>query len=283
MRLRFALLSLGLLVAPSASAQLEEGIARYRVKRLAEMSGIHDTIEGQSQFIQQTLGASGGGLTPAQQESLTGLVARTFVVDSLYQEALRRIQAGYDADRVVAVTSWLQSAESQAFHRAQREALKATQDAIDRFYGRVNTDAQIQARRPLIQRLDAAMGATRQTVEASLLLAAIRYQGDLLATLDGDPRLRSRARADSLVRTMTAAYLDEIRPQVQARYAEAVLRSLLFTFRKASPEQLEAWIGFFESNDGRWYTGVLLAAVDDSFAGAVAQVEHGLAGLIAAK
>ena len=90
-------------------------------------------------------------------------------------------------------------------------------------------------RRELIQRLDRANHGTEIGVEMVIVLVEALQEAAHVALPNPPPRRN----------------IDELRKKLRSQLRSAAVRSMLYTYRNASNEELETFIRFWESSDGK--------------------------------
>jgi hypothetical protein len=222
------------------------------VEALLDGSGLRSSLANYTQSTHLLTFLDKGRLAEIELPSLERVLSEQFQPAAFYAAIGGQLRENYSPERSAAIAGWLRSAataklaslESQTFGPKARDDLVA-------FAGGLGASPPTQPRLVLIHRIYDALRICDMEVEATIALV------HTLAQAIG-PVLPKEKR-------YSAAELDRALGAVKSRYRalmkNARIVHYLFAYRTASDEELEQYVNFLESENGRW----LISLIDKGF------------------
>lgn len=188
-------------------------------------------------------------------------IPTVFSEESIKMTILDEIRTSMNGDDLGKVISWLDSPLGQKFTRFEEKASTAESYAEQQaFLKTMKIDEVKPQRRALFQKLDEAMNASDSNVDMAMSMQ-LAITVAIVATLPAEQQ-PSREQLETM--------MDKSRPQVEAYVKAQSLGSFLFTYRDSSDEELEQYLKFASSPEGKIYhqatiSGFRKALVNGSF------------------
>ena len=233
------------------------------VELLLEASGLRSSLANYTQRTNLLSFLDKGRLAELELPTLQRTVSRWFQPGAFYKAIGGQAQKNYSPDRLPELVEWLRSPvttrmaslERRAFSPDAREELVAFADAL-------RAAPPSQPRLVLIHRLYDAFRTCDMEVETTIALVHTVAQ-----TIS--PALPKEKR-------YTAAELDRALGTVKSRYRSIMKNArivhYLFAYQPISDEELEQYVSFLESDNGKW----LISLVDKGFFEATESIARGL-------
>lgn len=168
-------------------------------------------------------------------------MAESFTAEGFRTRFHAELEAKFDATHAQAVVNTF----SQPTHQRllQLEMVDADRATLMNFAAQLASKPLPDARKALIQRLDAATGASQLAAEATF--AAMK---SMLATSGQVPAGEMQA---------IDAKLAQLRPAITEQLRESTLISFAYVYRDVSDSDLESYLKAYEAPSGRWYSGIV--------------------------
>ncbi len=184
---------------------------------------------------------------PAVVDAIEDAVAKSFTADGFNSQVRAALTKNFDQQRLQALLKDF-SAPAAKTMVAQEHATHSPEEFAE-FARDAAANRPAPARAALITRIDAATGASQTAVDvafASMRALAMGVVGE------------DKRRADSVDKTIErqrAASFNKIR--------NATLLNLAFSFKDASDADLEKYAGIYETENSKWFFGLVHAAIVD--------------------
>jgi hypothetical protein len=211
------------------------------IDTLLELSGTRSQIAqltDQRQF--RSIFAGIGDADQAQR--LQGIFAGAFRPDAFYGPLRARLNQYLTPARTPILLQWLSTPLSRRVVELESKASSPQARAdLERFAGSVQNEPPPQTRMNLVQRLDSARRSSEFRVEIAMVLIRNVHQalGSGGSTRESD------------------AAIDRLRSEMWRTARDGTLLHFLYTYRGLSDAELEEYVRFWESDDGRWFTPIL--------------------------
>lgn len=237
--------------APAAATAARIANPEALIDQALEATGMNRSVDQ----IQQQMGAgmdasgAGGGLKPEMRALLRKTMLESFPADSLRQRLRERFKAGFNADHLRALLADISSPAAQRMMALEGKAVEGARDeqSIALFTQQLRETPLPEPRRAMLRRLEAAVGASRQATEITLVTARAIMQGA------GKP-------AGDLEGEMA-----KMRASLESQMREALLVNLAYVFRDANDEDLAAYTAIYESPHGQWFMDNVYQAMREDF------------------
>lgn len=232
-----------------AAAPADRRVEARVVDDLLDRSGLKTQLESltagiRAQFVRAHRNQSGEA-----QIMINRIVADRFAAEGLYTKIRLEFQRDPEPGRLEQAVAWYRSPLGKRITGQELAALVAAGDA--------EAVADLERNRPssrrleLIERLDAAGGASETTVDVTVAIV----RSLTLAFQPGLPAVAGLSRAE----------LDRQIFQARNRTLQDMRRlcmvSMLLAYRGLSDDELKQYVQFVESDAGQWYTSVLNSAL----------------------
>lgn len=212
-----------------------------------------------------------GQVDPFMAETIAGIGSRAFNPQQIRSQLAAGLSEDLDASQLEAVQAWYQSdlgqriagAEADAAAPAAWEAIRAAAPSLrKRFNG--------TPREQLFERYNRATGATDTAVETTM---AVQLElADSLASLSKGDSVES-----------VRAQVENNRPAIERQVREQVYLTFLAMYESFSEQDLESYLGFLETPEGKAYTASAGDAIHDAIMGPVSSVGHQLVRMLGAR
>lgn len=254
---------LSLLVSVAQASPLADSVVR-----LSPLGSIADRSQAMLKTgIREGLVGT-GQVDPFVAETIAGIGSRAFNPQQIRSRLAADLSEDLDTSQLETVQSWYQSdlgqrlaaAEADATAPDAWEAIRAAAPSLrDRFNG--------TPREALFERYDRATAATSTAVETSMAVQ-----------LELAESLASLSKKDSA--ESVRAQIEENRPAIERQVKEQAYLVFLSMYEPFSEEDLEAYLGFLESDAGKAYTASAGDAIHEAIMGPVSSVGHQLVRML---
>lgn len=230
------------LASASATASLAEAPEQWSdwLDPLVEASGLAFQVRQIAPLIQSSLihgETAWGDVAPEARASMTLAVNWAFAPERLLEEVREHLRATLDAENAGEALEWLASPVGRRITRAEEEAsTPASQRAMAGFEAETEDDA---TRRDLLSRLMHAVEAPKHQLD-------FVFQVQRAMLLGMDPN------NDAAVRQLEAQFSAN-RSVLEALMEDQILSTFAFTYRDIHTEELEAYLAFALSSQGKAY------------------------------
>jgi hypothetical protein len=232
-----------------AAAPADRRLEARAVDDLLDRAGLKTQLESltagiRAQFLRAHRNQSGEA-----RLTINRIVADRFAADGLYKKIRLEFQKDQEPGRLERAVAWYGSPLGRRITGQELAALVAAGDA--------EAVADLEQKRPssrrleLIERLDAAGGASETTVDVTVAIV----RSLTLAFQPGLPAVAglSRAELDRQIFRARNRTLQDMRGLCMV--------SMLLAYRGLSDDELERYVQFVESDAGQWYTSVMNSAL----------------------
>ncbi len=253
-------------VAPSASIATPGAAPAPRypvhpaVDELLEMSGLKRQMKTIALDAREQVHQSLGHLEPRDLKGVAAATARTLDPDIVYASVLDEFSQSMDDTKVAAVRLWYRSPLGRKLTEIElASATPERQRELTAFVAEWQVKPPAPTRVALIQRLDAAAGATEMSVEliVGITQAVVRVADPYLPP---ERRLKP-GQLDAQARQIRLATLEAFR--------QGNTVAMLYVYRNVEDQDLARYIQFLESEAGAWYGNTLRRSVVYALAAAV--------------
>lgn len=237
--------------APQASAPAVNREAL--IEEALEATGMNKAVDQIQEQMTAGMDAGGQGkLKPEVQALLRKTLLESFPPDSLRQRLRERFAADFNFNEPHLRALLADISGPVAQRMIALEARGGDDEAgLTQFLEKQRQTPLPEQRQALFRRLEAAVGASRQATEITLVTARAMMQGagaaggQSVADLEGE--------------------LAKMRATLEPRMREGLLLSLAYTYRDASDEDLAAYAAIYESPHGKWFMDNIFQALREDF------------------
>lgn len=254
MTLRIAILLFTAALAPNYAVAQPAPRADW-AQTIYRASGIEPHLEtAGEQIVQQMASGQTAQLPPGVRAAIERIVRAEYAAEGLKQDVVGRIDVQIEPARAEQALRWLDSERGRAFTNAEQSL--AVPDALARLqaFAQSPEGANPSATRlELVRRLDVATGGTDLAVDLALATA-------LAVAIAADATSRSPKELEVL-RQAVDAQRGQLRPML-----EGLTRvSYLYVYRGFRDADLEPYLAFLESDNGKWYSRITSKALLGAF------------------
>lgn len=220
------------------------------IEQVMELSGVKKQIylisaNVNDQLLQQQQQQEGNANTE-ENIAFRNVMTESFQGQMLYQTVVEYLKRNFDEERITSVLEWLRSPLSQKISRLEEEAStpQAAQE-ITNFSEQLKSNPPSEQKLALLKQLDSVSGFTEFNVEVWLAFSRAMFRA-------AEMNVPSEEREPSQKQTFEKM-LDEQKLKLKDSIREQVLVSNIYIYRSVSDEELKEYIGFYESEVGRWF------------------------------
>lgn len=235
--------------APKAPAPVDPAVARDKlIGEVLVASGLKQQFEQLPQRLAAGVrqsGAQGKRIAPATVTAIEDAVTKAFAAEGFQDQVSADLKKNFDQKRLQALLTDLSSPTAKTMIALER-ASPAAED-LAKFARSPAAIRPAPQRAALIQRLDAATRASDLAVET----AFVSMKAVATGIVGGDAR--KSAAIDKTIEKQRAASTKKIR--------DATRLNLAFSFREASDAELEKYAAIYESENSKWFNGLVYASM----------------------
>lgn len=233
--------------AQPAAAQAPAVDKPALIEEALEATGMNKAVDQIQQQMTAGMDAVGQDkLKPAMREMLRRTMLESFPPDSLRQRLRQRFADDFNEPHLRALLADVSGPVAQRMMALEGASGNDPQGMV-RFIQQLSEKPLPEPRQALLSRLEAAVGASRQATEITLVTARAMMQGAGQAPANLE------------------AELDKMRAAVEPRMREGLLHNLAYVFRDAGDEDLAAYAAIYESPHGRWFMDNVYQALREDF------------------
>lgn len=222
------------------------------VDDLLELSGARAQLAGFAARLAAELRPRPGQMSAPDQRAAERILDRELRPEALYALVRSEFRRHLDRARLEAVVAWLETPLGRAITALEVAASEpAAAAALAEYARRLEAAPAPAARAELLERLDWVSGGGEGSVE--IVAAIARSVAKAVAAVAPPER---RLRPGQIERQVV-----EVKARVSAAVARQVLVSRLYTYRSLDDRQLEEYVRFQASEDGRWYNATMRKAL----------------------
>ncbi len=264
MALRIALLVIAAALAPSFAHAETKAHAKW-AKAIYRASGIDPVLQSASAQVVQGMGPQVTQMPPFVRKAIERAALTEYDGKILKRDVLARIETKIEPARAEPVMGWLESKRGRAFTKAEEAMADPELMARVQTWSELPENANPPASRlALVRRIDTASGATDFAVDLSLATA-------LAVAVAADATSGSPKQLESL-RQM----LDAERPRMRSQMQGITRVTYLYVYRGFSDAELEPYVAFLESENGKWYSQITSQAVLGAFTASASRMGSAL-------
>ena len=239
--------------------------AAAAVDEVLELSGLKLQL---AQLPQQVLAQAPqlpSELSPQERAALLRALAYAFRIDAIYPVIKATFLAEFDEDQIASLLRWLRSPAARRMVALEvRASSPAAASELQAFAAGLERTPPSATRIALIRRLDEATATTAIGFETLVAIA------EEIARATGTERM-SVGELEAMMRS---------RADVQDVLADTTSVTLLFTYRTARDAELAPYVAAWESEPGRWFSGLWRRAYLQAIRGAARRFADQLTRLL---
>lgn len=193
-----------------------------------------------------------------------------FNLDAFRMTIIDKLEANLTNAQMNDVLQWLDSAVGRRITALEESSADVSMEQIDAYAQSLSDTAPAAPYLKQIQQLNAQTHAVESTVEITLVMQLGVVFAAIGATPDAPP--------DAL--NVAVRQLEAARPQFEQAIGRQVMISLLYTYRDAKPEDLDAYLNFVGSKVGEVYHRVSSQAMTHGLRDVGVNLGHRVPALI---
>src|SRR5262245_5995972 len=233
------------------------------VELLLDGAGLRSSFVNYTQSTHLLSFLDKGRLAEIELPTLERVLSKWFRPGAFYMAVGGQVSKNYSPERIFKVVEWLRSPVTNKLAALERRAFSPdAREELMAFAGNLSEKPPSQPRLVLVHRLYEALRTCDMEVEVTIALVHAVAQAI-------GPALPKEKR-------YSAAELDRALGAVKARYRSIMKNAgivhYLFAYRDVSDEELDQYVGFLETENGKW----LIAVVDKGFLDASESISRGL-------
>lgn len=256
---------------PSRPDAPEQRDAPQAVDEALELSGLRRHLGVVADQIQLDVQQRPGQLSPQERAAVGRIMADAFRPDLVYSLMRDEFARHLDEGKLNDMLTWFRSPPGRKITGLEVAAQTAQgRPELRQYAARLRQTPPARERVALLQRLDAANGSTELSLEIVMLIAESMARAI-------DPLLPPERRLQA---GQLQGELGQIRARAVQPIREAVLVTMLFTYRSLPDQELGAYVRLVESQSGRWFAGAVKNALLHSFGVSTARMAGDLVRLV---
>ncbi len=219
------------------------------VEELLEVTGTKRQFSDQSKQMEDESSQP----DKKKQSEMTALVQRVFKdefkFEKIYEELRKNILANFDRDKILRILKWHHSPlgvkiiESEINSNAKDVSPEEKAFELD-----LQTNPPSDERIDLIHRLDVVTGTSEMALNSTVFLGSQIAHVFMMA----DPNPKAHRQKQELEN-----YKKVMKEQFAPSVKQKLYNSSYFTYKDISDDDLEQYVNFFESEDGKWLSGIM--------------------------
>lgn len=232
-------------LAPAAPATAQTRDQTALADQVLTGSGAAKQIEWLQRSVQRRMLDARTGLDAETQNLLDRFMAQSLKSEALYAAVRARFRENLDRDRAAGAMAWFRSPVGRkiAGLEAQAAAPEAAA-ALREFEAELQTKAATSERFVLVNRVTEALNQPDFLFD--LVRALLGGMGKGLDRLKAGDRVARLGEAEPAVSGLLT--------QSRAAVDQATFVYFLFAYRNARDAELDQYVRFLQSDDGRWFT-----------------------------
>jgi Domain of unknown function (DUF4124)/Uncharacterized protein conserved in bacteria (DUF2059) len=238
---------------------------------LLEFSGLKEHMKVAAVQARQNVHQSLGHLEPRDLESVEAVTAQTLDPDRIFEVIVDEFSQTMDEAKIAEVRSWYRSPLGRKLTELEvRASAEDRERQLAAFMAEWKVKPPAPERVALIQRLDAAGGATELSVDVVVGISqAIARVAD--PHLPPERRLRP-GQLDAQAR--------QIRLYTLEAFRQGNTVAMLYLYRDVADEDLARFVQFLETEAGAWYGNALRRSIVQGLAAAVERTATNLVRIV---
>ena len=216
------------------------------IESVLKLSGVGEQID----LIQQNVVDEINRLEPVDDQGMMGefsqITREAYRPEKLRQRITDHLNQNFDEVRLKAIEEWLKSPLAVKMIGLELKAASPESNAaVEEFLKEKETKPIPENRLGLAKHLDQALNAS----DVSLKLASATSQG-MIQALEATVPPEERD-------TLGSAEQEQMIKEMEEPLKEMTLNSLLFTYKDVTDEELQQYIDFYETENGKWFIQLL--------------------------
>ena len=247
MRYRLAAVLVAMSLLGSAYAQDTPASQEALIEQVITLSGLQEQVDQIPAQVQATLQQMQSGVDPQAYAAANRMLPQAYRRDALHQSVKTVFRRQFNQEKLSQVLAWLSSPLVRKITRLEGEAAKpeALQD-MQAFAASLPSNPPSPRRSTLIEQLDETTDATKLAVDTGIA------QADAMVTaFDAMQPPEKRSPPKERERT-----LQLMRQQAREPTQQFIRQLLLFSYRTLTDEEVQQYLGFYQSDVGRWFHGL---------------------------
>lgn len=259
-RLLFFLMLLAAAPLRPAFAQgAEEANTAALADALMEVSGLGMMLDQVPAGVEASLAARADEMPPEVRQALAHAMESAFGAEVLRADAAAALRDGLQADRARAVIAWWREPLPERMRALDVASVAVTDEALQAFAARLDGSS------PAFQeRVELSIQYLRGTNALDMTMESIVAITKAIARGINQTQPEAERTSDA---ALDAAF-DGMREQYAEPLAQSMVVRVLYSYRDVPTDELAAYLSFFETDLGRWYTSLMFKAFDRAFQGA---------------
>jgi hypothetical protein len=266
---RVILAALMLTTAAGPALAQKEGASREAlIQEVLERSGATAQIGQIPALALAGLEEQASGMEPEVYPKLVQIFSQAYRAERLEQAVRDHFEQHADEARLQKMAEWLRSRLSEKMTQLEIEAsTPEAQKKMRDYAAELEWNPPPDQRLDLIARLDKAARVTEGAIEVNL--ATLRgIVAGLNPVLPPEKRL-----SEEQLREVLAG----LRVQLEAPTKSQIQASLLYTYRRATQQELAEYAGFMESDLGQWFGQLISNSLLQAMSAAAEEAGKGVA------
>lgn len=253
--------------APTASASAPSSA----MKELMEISGLNQQLQWMAASTRSQIQMKLGSLDAAERAAVDRVVAEAYGAERLQALVHEAVGPRVDEAKLGQVLAWYRTAAGRKITSAETVAAMPQAQAELAAFARARATHPTEAARvERLRRLDAAAGASEFTFDVVVAVAeGLRRGVEPFLPVE---RRRGLAGADREVA--------EARPRAVEQLRATLLANSEFVYRDVSDGDLDAYLAFLLSPDGRWFVAEIHRALLHAVRASTEEAIIAIAGVV---
>ena len=237
--------------AANAGAKPEQEIAPARLARarqLCEDYGVRNAVSNYYEALDGQIQKLRGHVAIRDYDQLRAQFRSAFDEDRIFDAVVASFAENANADLLAAWSEFLATPLAKRMVTMENTELEGESvDEARRYYNRLQANARVYKKRvDLVNRLDAARKSTESGIEVVLHLVEAYYEAAKKVFPDQNITFDAEAMRRTLLPTMK----------------QANLQGSILLFRQASDDDLDKYIAYWSSRDGKRVVSLMNAAIE---------------------
>lgn len=234
--------------APAVSEQAADAL----IEQALEATGMNRAVDQINAQMSQggDSAMAGRQVSPKVLAMVTQTMRESFPPQAFHDGLRQHFREAFNGDHLRALLADVSQPAAQRLI-ALESAPQPTQATLIAYAQQLQAQPLPPERTALLQRLEAAVGASRQATEIVMVTARAMMEGAGAASGQGMRDMEGR--------------MAQLRASLEPQLLESMLLSLAYTYRQASDADLANYIAVYETPHGKWFTDHVFQALKDQF------------------
>jgi uncharacterized small protein (DUF1192 family) len=247
-----ALLLASFLVALPTLAEEQENANRPLVEEVLELYGVKEQVSQVPALLQAQLERERAEHAPGVYSALRDAFAHAYEPEKLYQKVIAHFESNSNREQLLAARKWLETPLSQKMTRLEVAAGRPeAQQEMQEFSAQLDANPPEPDRLSLVQELDDSVGASENTIAISVATVEAVVKG-VQPLLPPDRRMPE---------SEIEHQVERLQAQLKATMKYSTWLAFLYTYRSATNQELEEYLAYWRSGEGRWLSQTASAAL----------------------